>query len=419
MMQVTYGNNTVWQMLQKWVWTAEGPRYAAQVAWNAGVDLNRKVSDLSEEELTQLQNAKIAKESPGLAKLLASPEFQASSKPAQYSPETDKNLEAVSQNANGVNYLDKTTNQILTSQQAMDKYGQPAQDGVNATTEWTTGKQFSQQQKDLMSKMIDKWITVKDLDDKWVLSALKSVWLDRNGFTQYLTSSDATEPIHKKSQDVLNGSINIKDLWEKSRNEVLDYMSKNDMINWQTWNTKFLWESQTDKQSMVAMMKMLDDLKSLKDIKNINDYTGKYDSWSLGSVTWMNSDPVRSKVTNILNTNLNNYIKQMTGATVGKDEAPRLIATQPTMGQSDTDFNNNLDSSISLLQNKIAWMTEDYWFTNEDVLKSKLLWSQTQPNQTVSPITKTSPSWMTYDIGQHMNTSVVSDEDMDQIKSIK
>ena len=80
-----------------------------------------------------MQN-QIKRESPGLADVLSSPEYISSSKPAQYSPETDKNLEAVSQNANGVNYLDKTTNQILTAQQAMDKYGQPAQAGVNPTS---------------------------------------------------------------------------------------------------------------------------------------------------------------------------------------------------------------------------------------------------------------------------------------------
>lgn len=65
-----------------------------------------------------------------------------------YSPETDKNLEAVSQNANGVNYLDKTTNQILTAQQAIEKYGQPTQAGVNPTTEGTT-QQYTPSQKNL------------------------------------------------------------------------------------------------------------------------------------------------------------------------------------------------------------------------------------------------------------------------------
>ena len=85
--------------------------------------------------MTSLMQNQIKRESPGLADVLSSPEFIASNKPAQYSPETDKNLEAVSQNANGVNYLDKTTNQILTAQQAIDKYGQVA----SATTPSTTG----------------------------------------------------------------------------------------------------------------------------------------------------------------------------------------------------------------------------------------------------------------------------------------
>jgi len=59
-------------MLQKWVGTSEGPRYAAQVAGNAGVNLNAKVSSLSDAQLQQLQMSKVQKESPGLYKLLQS-----------------------------------------------------------------------------------------------------------------------------------------------------------------------------------------------------------------------------------------------------------------------------------------------------------------------------------------------------------
>lgn len=70
MMSGTYGNSTVWQMLQKWVGTSEWPNYAKQVAGNAGIDLNTKVSDLSDMELWELQMAKIQKESPWLYNLL-------------------------------------------------------------------------------------------------------------------------------------------------------------------------------------------------------------------------------------------------------------------------------------------------------------------------------------------------------------
>ena len=66
-------------MLQKWVGTSEGPRYAAQVAGNAGVNLNAKVSSLSDAQLQQLQMAKVQKESTGLYKLLQSQ----TAKPAQ------------------------------------------------------------------------------------------------------------------------------------------------------------------------------------------------------------------------------------------------------------------------------------------------------------------------------------------------
>lgn len=72
MMQGTYGNATVWQMLAKWVGTKEWPNYAKQVAWMAWIsDLNTKVWDLSEDQMNALQMAKIKKESPGLAKILA------------------------------------------------------------------------------------------------------------------------------------------------------------------------------------------------------------------------------------------------------------------------------------------------------------------------------------------------------------
>ena len=70
MMTQTYGNTTVGNMLAKWVWTREWPRYAQQVAWMAGVDVNATVNQLSDQQLQTLQMAKIQKESPWLAKIL-------------------------------------------------------------------------------------------------------------------------------------------------------------------------------------------------------------------------------------------------------------------------------------------------------------------------------------------------------------
>jgi len=70
MMTQTYWNSTVDQMLRSWVGTWEWPNYAKQVAWMAWVPLNVKVSQLTPEQLSTLQNAKIKKESPWLFKLL-------------------------------------------------------------------------------------------------------------------------------------------------------------------------------------------------------------------------------------------------------------------------------------------------------------------------------------------------------------
>lgn len=70
MMTQTYGNTTVWNMLAKWVWTGEWPRYAQQVAGMAGVNVNARVNQLSDQQLQTLQMAKIQKESPWLAKIL-------------------------------------------------------------------------------------------------------------------------------------------------------------------------------------------------------------------------------------------------------------------------------------------------------------------------------------------------------------
>lgn len=69
-MTKTYGNSTVEQMLGKWVWTWEALNYAKQVAWNAWVSLKAKVSSLSDDQISQLQMAKIQKESPWLFSIL-------------------------------------------------------------------------------------------------------------------------------------------------------------------------------------------------------------------------------------------------------------------------------------------------------------------------------------------------------------
>ena len=71
LMTQTYWNNTVQQMLGKWVWTWEALNYAKQVAWNAWVPLNVTVNQLNDQQVQALQMAKIKKESPGLFKLLS------------------------------------------------------------------------------------------------------------------------------------------------------------------------------------------------------------------------------------------------------------------------------------------------------------------------------------------------------------
>lgn len=178
--------------------------------------------------------------------------------------------------------------------------------------------------------------------------------------------------IPKLAQDYIDWKITIPSWKDKDR--VIKYISDNNMINWKTGNMKFIGESNTEKQAMASMIKMKEDLETVKNIPNLKDYVGKWDSWTLWTATWMNSDPVRAKIKTILNTNLNNYIKDITGATVGKDEAPRLIATQPTIWQSDTDFMENLDSSLRLLENKISALTNDYNFDSPNDLAKKVIW---------------------------------------------
>lgn len=58
----SYQNLTVGQALQRW----------GTGNLNVPVDKNKKVSDLSNDELLALQSAQIAKESPGLSKILSS-----------------------------------------------------------------------------------------------------------------------------------------------------------------------------------------------------------------------------------------------------------------------------------------------------------------------------------------------------------
>lgn len=223
MMQVTYGNNTVWQMLQKWVWTAEGPRYAAQVAWNAGIDLKRKVSDLSEEELTQLQNAKIAKESPGLAKLLASPEFN--------QPTTEINPAAGS---------------------IKDAF---AQAGVDPMSSGVTTQQYTPSQKNLFEwyakKVSDGTLTLKDRN-----SIANQLWVKPNEldnvYNQYVDSVSnapkapinvASLPLYKKY--VEDGTLPSKDalkwLWMTSE-QFVDSAGE--------WYDKFLREKENEINSV-------------------------------------------------------------------------------------------------------------------------------------------------------------------------
>lgn len=66
MMEGTYGNSTVDQMLRSWVGTANAPEYSMSLASTASIDPKSKVSELSKEQLDALQVAKLKRESPGL-----------------------------------------------------------------------------------------------------------------------------------------------------------------------------------------------------------------------------------------------------------------------------------------------------------------------------------------------------------------
>lgn len=79
----TYWNSTVWDMLKKRVGTWEANNYANQISQGTWLNLNTKMSNLSDDQLQILQQVQIKKESPGLAGLL----YNQSTQQAQWSYE--------------------------------------------------------------------------------------------------------------------------------------------------------------------------------------------------------------------------------------------------------------------------------------------------------------------------------------------
>jgi len=147
-------------MLGKWVGTGEALNYAKQVAGNAGVPLNVKVNQLNDQQIQQLQMAKIQKESPWLAKLLwqtnLSPLAQSaiSSKTISWTPTSQsKVIEELQRagefdkwegNANYFTTKPEKKQEIWTALQAfntwdnfMKLYNEAK---ANGTLEWMTGK---------------------------------------------------------------------------------------------------------------------------------------------------------------------------------------------------------------------------------------------------------------------------------------
>ena len=199
-MTETYGDKSVGQMLSSWVWTSEWANYAKQVAGNAGIDLNAKVNTLDDQQIAQLQMAKIAKESPGLAKLLQqSQPTQTTATARQYS---DSDLALLQ----GIDKLDGSTNKILAQANLNPKDWALFKDGKlpPTNTQYRTSS--------TISDSIDKLLNHPGLSD--AIGTLKTPWVipgtDRKDFDALLTNFRDTLVLPNLGN--LKGAMSDKDI---------------------------------------------------------------------------------------------------------------------------------------------------------------------------------------------------------------
>lgn len=197
-MTKTYWNSTVEQMLGKWVWTWEALNYAKQVAWNAWINLKSKVSSLSDDQISQLQMAKIQKESPWLSSILK----QTQPTQKQY---TDNDIALLS----SVTKLDKQWREVLKE----NWYTEQDWAKFNAWLLPPTQSQKTQTQEvlDLLNKLEKSpWLN-NAVWYKWPIWSFTTIaWTDKADFEAlYNTFRDT---LAFANLDKMKGAMSDKDI---------------------------------------------------------------------------------------------------------------------------------------------------------------------------------------------------------------
>lgn len=204
MMTQTYGNSTVWNMLAKWVWTGEWPRYAQQVAWMAGVDVNSTVNQLSDQQLQTLQMAKIQKESPWLAKILQ----QQSKQTNQYSTSKDATKE--------ITWLRKEFNalpEVKNYKQVVTSYKTIEEQAKKATPAGDLSMIFA------YMKLLDPTSTVREWE---FANAQNAASIPDQIVNAYNKAKEGTRLNDKQRQDFLNGAKTQLQSYENQYNKALE-----------------------------------------------------------------------------------------------------------------------------------------------------------------------------------------------------
>lgn len=235
----TYWNSTVGDMLRKRVGTGEANNYAKQLSWSAWIDMNAKVNQLSDQQLSVLQNVQIGKESPWLARLMKQ---ETKVTPAQwwYEPQTaeeEQLLASVSQ-SKGKKVLPAWTVSMLSDGRWLPNLVSDLDKLVNDNTwkfwpvagriawwnEYDTQGQNIQSKLKLVSQIVGKFM------EWWVLRKEDEVKYEK------------MLPTLKDSPEVAKSKIeNVKSILEQKYKWYIQDYSNNYDVSW--FPIKLFWET--------------------------------------------------------------------------------------------------------------------------------------------------------------------------------
>lgn len=180
------------------------------------------------------------------------------------------------------------------------------------------------------------------------------------------------------AQNVVDGSIKLKDLSSDDRSKVLSEFSNKNAYTPENGNAEWMNTGAEDRKAFLDMKKSIELLNEVKTIRDKyresgNDMVGPidssmYDIWQRNGWLTGKTGQDYNRMQQILQKNVNTLLKERSGAAVSNQELSRLLKEVPNLSMGGSQFDDALDNAISQIQNSLDNFSNAYHFRDSQTM---------------------------------------------------